>query len=94
MDIDAISRAKKKTVTGAVAVKTPKVRGLRSIKKDILRLIDTFIERAKDLAFVDEHMVSPFLYAVLSDYKDSVDIARDAEVLDALATMVKKLGVS
>ncbi|KAF1802666.1 CRM1 C terminal-domain-containing protein [Mucor lusitanicus] len=80
------------TEQGAVAVKTPKVRGLRSIKKDILRLIDTFIERAKDLAFVDEHMVSPFLYAVLSDYKDSVDIARDAEVLDALATMVKKLG--
>jgi exportin-1 len=80
------------TDQGSVAVKTPKVRGLRTIKKDILRLIDTFIERATDLAFVDENMVSPFLYAVLSDYKDSVDIARDAEVLDALATMVKKLG--
>lgn len=79
---------------GPVAVKTPKVRGLRTIKKDILKLTDIYIECATDLATVNENMIAPFLDVVLSDYRTSIDIARDAEVFDVLATMVKKLGVS
>jgi exportin-1 len=75
-------------------VKTPKVRGLRTIKKDILKLIDTYIECATDLVSVNENMITPFFEVVLSDYRTSVDIVKDAEVLDVIATMVKKLGVS
>lgn len=78
---------------GPIATKTPKVRGLRTIKKEILKLIDTYVECAEDLATVNDNMVGPFLEAVLSDYRNSLDIARDAEVLNVLATMVNKLRV-
>ncbi|KAI8636928.1 nuclear export factor CRM1 [Parasitella parasitica] len=77
---------------GFVAVRTTKVRALRSIKKDVLKLIYAFIENATDLAYVAEFMVNPFLYSVLSDYKNTMDIARDAEVLTSLAMMITKLG--
>jgi exportin-1 len=75
-------------------VKTPRIRGLRSIKSDILKLIDTYIECTNDLTIVHENMVEPFLDVILSDYNNSVDIARDAGVLDVVATTVNKLGVS
>lgn len=39
-------------------------------------------------------MINPFCEVALSDYNSSVDIARDPEVLDVIATMVNKLGVS
>lgn len=39
-------------------------------------------------------MINPFCEVVLSDYNSNVDIARDPEVLDVIATMVNKLGVS
>lgn len=75
------------------ATKTPKVRGLRAIKKEILKLIDNYIEQAEDMASVDQNMIGPFFEAVLLDYRESVDITREAEVLNVLATMVNKLGV-
>lgn len=78
---------------GEIAIKTPRVRGLRTIKKEILKLIDAYLECADDLTRVDQHMVVPFFEAVLGDYRNSVDIARDAEVLNVLATMVNKLRV-
>jgi exportin-1 len=77
-----------------IATKTPKIRGLRSIKKEILKLVDTYVACAKDLTAVNDNMVGPFFEAVLSDYRQGVDIAKDAEVLSVLATMVGKLGVS
>lgn len=75
-------------------MKTPKVRGLRSIKKDIIKLIDTYIESTLDLNGVYCNMVCPFLDVALSDYNSSVNIARDPELLNAIGTMVTKLGVS
>ncbi|KAG2216466.1 hypothetical protein INT45_011936 [Circinella minor] len=76
---------------GVIAIKTPKIRGLRTIKKEILKLIDAYLECAEDLAQIEQNMVGPFFEAVLSDYKDNVDIARDHEVLNVMATMVNKL---
>ncbi|CAO3654323.1 unnamed protein product [Mucor hiemalis] len=76
---------------GAVAVKTPKVRGLRTVKKDILKLIDTYVECAVDLETIDYVMVEPFLETVLPDFSANVDIARDPEVLIAITTLVNKL---
>lgn len=75
-------------------MKTPKVRGLRTIKKDILKLIDTYVECATDLDTINENMVNPLFDVILSDYNMNVDIARDPEVLNAIATLVNKLGVS
>ncbi|CAO3607736.1 unnamed protein product [Cunninghamella blakesleeana] len=77
---------------GAIATKTPKVRGLRTIKKEILKLIDTYVGCAKDLTAVNDNMVGPFFEVVLTDYRQGMDIAKDAEVLNVLATMVDKLG--
>ncbi|KAI9023764.1 nuclear export factor CRM1 [Phycomyces nitens] len=76
---------------GPVATKTPRVRGLRMIKRDILKLVDTYVEAADDNYAVNDNMVGPFFDAVLSDYCLCADVSRDAEVLEALATMVNKL---
>ncbi|CAO3686094.1 unnamed protein product [Rhizopus stolonifer] len=76
---------------GPIATKTPKVRGWRTIKKEILKLVDTYIENTTDINTVNANMVDPFLEAVLSDYNSNVDTARDAEVLNVVSTIIKKL---
>lgn len=77
-----------------MAVKTPKVRGFRTVKKDILKLIDTYVECAVDLETVNRVMVEPFLEAVLSDFNANADVARDPEVLSTIATLANTLRVS
>ena len=76
---------------GVIATKTPKVRGWRTIKKEILKLIDTYVECTTDIDTVNNNMVEPFLEAVLTDYNSNVDTARDAEVLNVIATIINKL---
>lgn len=78
---------------GDIATKTPKVRGWRTIKKEILKLVDTYIECTDNIQAVDNGMVDPFLEAVLSDYSSNVDAARDAEVLNVISTIIDKLQV-
>lgn len=75
-------------------MKTPKVRGLNSVKREILKLIECYVSCAEDLESVSQNMVLPFFEAVLSDYCMNVDLARNYEVLNVLATMVNKLRVS
>ncbi|KAM0806062.1 nuclear transport receptor [Usnea florida] len=76
---------------GLIATKMPKVRGLRTIKKEILKLIQIYVERADDLEAVNANMVPPLLDAVLVDYNRNVPDARDAEVLDVMTTIISKL---
>lgn len=71
----------------------PKVRGLRTIKKEILKLIDTYVQRADDVEMVNNNMVPPLLDAVLVDYNRNVPDARDAEVLNVMSTIISKLHV-
>lgn len=77
---------------GAIAPKTPLVRALRTIKKEILKLLDVFVSKCQDLPVVTNSMLPGILAAVLSDYKDSVNDARDAEVLNVMTTVVSRLG--
>ena len=63
---------------GEIATKMPKVRGLRTIKKEILKLIETFVEKAEDLQAVRAQMVPQLLDTVLVDYNRNVPGARDA----------------
>ncbi|CCD24556.1 exportin CRM1 NDAI_0D02420 [Naumovozyma dairenensis CBS 421] len=77
---------------GLIATKTPKVRGLRTIKKEILKLIETYISQAKNLEEVVKDLVDPLLNAVLEDYLNNVPDARDAEVLNCMTTVVSKVG--
>ncbi|KAH8899549.1 hypothetical protein GQ53DRAFT_315188 [Thozetella sp. PMI_491] len=76
---------------GEIATKMPKVRGLRTIKKEILKLIETFVEKAEDLQAVRAQMVPQLLDTVLVDYNRNVAGARDAEVLRAMTVIITKL---
>lgn len=71
----------------------PRVRGLRTIKKEILKLIDIYVQKSDDLEAVNTNIVPPLLDAVLIDYNRNVPDARDAEVLNVMTTVVTKLHV-
>ena len=77
-----------------VATKTPKVRSLRTIKKEILRLVETYVKKAEDLDGVNVNLIPGLLDAILGDYTRNVPAARDAEVLNVMAVIVSTLGVS
>lgn len=78
---------------GLVATKMPRVRGLRTIKKEILKLINTYVERADDLEMVHQNLVPGLLDAVLGDYRNNVPDAREAEVLNVMTSIITKLHV-
>ncbi|EME38538.1 hypothetical protein DOTSEDRAFT_75903 [Dothistroma septosporum NZE10] len=76
---------------GNIATKMPKVRGLRTIKKEILKLITTYVEKADDLEMIHQNLVPQLLEAVLLDYKNNVPDAREAEVLAVITVLITKL---
>lgn len=78
---------------GLIATKMPKVRGLRTIKKEILKLIDIYVQKADDLEMVNTNIVPALLDAVLVDYNRNNPDARDAEVLNVMTTIITKLHV-
>lgn len=77
---------------GLIATKTPEVRHLRTIKKEILKLVETYVKKAEDLDGVNQNLIPGLLDAILGDYNSNVPAARDAEVLNVMATIVSKLG--
>lgn len=79
---------------GEIATKTPRVRGFRTIKKEILKLVETYVQKADDLKSVNEALIPRLLEAILVDYANNVPSAREAEVLSVVAVIVSKLGVS
>jgi exportin-1 len=78
---------------GLIATKTPGVRGLRTIKKEILKLVDMYIQKAEDLQSVNQNMIPPLLEAVLIDYAQNVEPAKEAEVLNVMANIIAKLKI-
>jgi exportin-1 len=78
---------------GIIATKTPKIRGLRTVKKEILRLMETYVKKAEDLETVNQSFIPPLLDAVLGDYNGNAPAARDAEVLNVMTTITGRLGV-
>ena len=88
---EMISQAVEKE--GMIATKMPKVRGLRTVKKEVLKLIDNYVQKADDLEMVNANIVPPLLEAVLVDYHRNVPDARDAEVLNVMTTCITKLHV-
>ena len=77
---------------GLIATKTPKVRQLRTVKKEILKLMETYVKKAEDLESVNSNFMPPLLDAILGDYNRNVPAARDAEVLNVMATIIARLG--
>jgi exportin-1 len=81
------------TIIGNIATKMPKVRGLRTIKKEILKLITIYVDKADDLEMVHNQLVPKLLETVLLDYKRNVPDAREAEVLNVMTAIINKLHV-
>lgn len=77
---------------GIIATKTPKVRGLRTIKKEILKMIETYIHQADNCEEIVRDLAQPLFGAVLEDYKSNVADARDAEVLNCMTALIGKVG--
>ena len=71
----------------------PKIRQMRTIKKEILKLMEMYIKKAEDLEAVNANFIPPLLDAILGDYSRNVAAARDAEVLNVMATITGVLGV-
>lgn len=55
--------------------------------------METFIRKAEDLETVNNSFMPPLLDAILGDYSRNVPAARDAEVLNVMATIIGKLQV-
>lgn len=79
---------------GPIATKTPKVRSLRTIKKEILKLMETYIKKSEDAEGVNQNFIPPLLDAILGDYNRNVPPARDAEVLNVMSTVTNRLKAS
>jgi exportin-1 len=52
------------------------------------------VKKAEDLDGVNVNLIPGLLEAILGDYTRNVPTARDAEVLNVMAVIVSKLGVS
>lgn len=77
---------------GLVQTRTPRIRGLRTIKKEVLKLVQKYISKADDFPVVVENLIPPLLEAILLDYQKNVEQAREAEVLAVMATTIQRLG--
>jgi len=55
--------------------------------------METYIKKAEDLEAVNNSFMPPLLDAILGDYNRNVPAARDAEVLNVMATITARLGV-
>ncbi|CAL1266809.1 unnamed protein product [Larinioides sclopetarius] len=78
---------------GESAMKQSKIRGMRTVKKETLKLISSWVSRSTDPQMVLENFIPPLLDAVLLDYQRcTVPSAREPEVLSTMATIVNRLG--
>eukprot|EP01113_Clastostelium_recurvatum_P045243 TRINITY_DN774_c0_g1_i2.p1 TRINITY_DN774_c0_g1~~TRINITY_DN774_c0_g1_i2.p1 ORF type:complete len:697 (+),score=151.04 TRINITY_DN774_c0_g1_i2:1801-3891(+) len=76
---------------GVQAAKFSQVLAMRSIKRETLRLLETFIERSEDPRMVTATFLTPLLNSVLGDYQANIPDARDPEVLSLMTCLVNKL---
>jgi len=66
------------------------VKKIRGVKKEVVNLMTTMIEKSNDINLVAENFVTPLL-DILQDYCSNVPEAREPEVLTLFATIVEKL---
>ncbi|XP_056639839.1 exportin-1 [Diorhabda sublineata] len=79
-------------LNGETVMKQPLIKSMRAVKKETLKLISDWISVSDDNTMVLESFIPPFLDAVLFDYQRTpVPIAREPEVLSAIAIIVNKL---
>lgn len=66
-----------------------RIKPMKALRRDILRLIQTYIEKEEDFAMFNQHML-PSLQNMMSDFVNSNPNARDPETLMLFATIIKK----
>eukprot|EP00545_Synedropsis_sp_CCMP1620_P000226 CAMPEP_0119020706 /NCGR_PEP_ID=MMETSP1176-20130426/24555_1 /TAXON_ID=265551 /ORGANISM="Synedropsis recta cf, Strain CCMP1620" /LENGTH=1073 /DNA_ID=CAMNT_0006975169 /DNA_START=280 /DNA_END=3501 /DNA_ORIENTATION=- len=80
---------------GAIATQMSLVRTMRSAKKEVLRLLITFIDKSgppeAGPEAVAQGFIPPVLDPILGDYQRNIAGARDPEVLMLFATVIEKL---
>ncbi|OVA18398.1 Importin-beta [Macleaya cordata] len=75
---------------GPYASKTSYVKLLRSVKRETLKLIETFLDKAEDQSQIGKQFVPPMMDPVLGDYARNLPDARESEVLSLFATIINK----
>ncbi|XP_010931803.1 protein EXPORTIN 1A [Elaeis guineensis] len=75
---------------GPFASRTSYVKLLRSVKRETLKLIETFLDKAEDQPHIGKQFVPPMMDPVLGDYARNVPDARESEVLSLFATIINK----
>ncbi|KAG9158076.1 hypothetical protein Leryth_000240 [Lithospermum erythrorhizon] len=75
---------------GPFASRTSLVKLLRSVKRETLKLIETFLDKAEDQPQIGKQFVPPMMDPVLGDYARNVPDARESEVLSLFATIINK----
>lgn len=79
-------------LNGEAVTRQPLIRSMRSVKKETLKLLSTWISRFDDAEMVMNNFIPPLLDAVLLDYQRcTVPAAREPEVLSTMATIVGRL---
>jgi len=80
---------------GPIATKHALIRSMRLAKKEVLKLLSTFIEKSDEPECGPANVASGFiphvLDPILDDYKRNIPGARDPEVLTLFSTVVTKL---
>jgi len=77
---------------GPNAARFTVVKALRSVKKECLTLIETFVSETDDMAMVANDLLPPLMESILQDYNQSAADARDAEVLSLFGTIIDNVG--
>ncbi|KAL6541435.1 Exportin-1 [Orobanche gracilis] len=75
---------------GPYASRTSLVKLLRSVKRETLKLIETFLDKAEDQPHTGKQFVPPMMDPVLGDYARNLPDARESEVLSLFATIINK----
>ncbi|KAG1667326.1 Exportin-1 [Nymphon striatum] len=79
-------------LNGENVTKQPLVRSMRTVKKEILKLISHWVSRSYDPQLVLDNFIPHLLDTVLLDYKRTkVPSAREPEVLSTISTIVSRL---
>lgn len=61
-----------------------------SVKRETLKLIETFLDKAEDQPQIGKQFVPPMMDPVLGDYARNLPDARESEVLSLFATIINK----
>ncbi|KAL0340898.1 UNVERIFIED_CONTAM: protein EXPORTIN 1A [Sesamum radiatum] len=60
------------------------------VKRETLKLIETFLDKAEDQPHIGKQFVPPMMDPVLGDYARNLPDARESEVLSLFATIINK----